>query len=485
MSEANGQSGSRALLFALVLVVAIEVAFVATTLMSRPAAQSAFDFSLDAIPTSGSVAPGSTVMTTVTATAAYGSTRDVRFSCESLPLGANCSFTPPSCRPTCTANLVLSTSPSTPPGAYDVMIEASGGTISRTTRVPLNLSAPPPSPPPPTPFDFSLDLDPADGSVIPGGEVSASVTTTLVSDPTRVVHFSCSNLPPGTMCTFLPPSCSPTCDATLRLATSASTPVGTYPIHVIASAGSLSRTTLFALTVQGTGPVRTLAFQEGDGGTFSETYDATITNGNPEGNYGADPLVKVDSGTCFAVGEVCRGLLSFPHAIGPNEGQIPLNSTIVSASFVLNVENHGPSQGMDQVLEAWGEAAVTWNSFATPGAPRTKGPTISFDTAWGAFVVNITEIVQNWVDGDPNYGVVLRTDSDDGTHYHSSESSRAPKLTVTFRPVGSAMAVGASLDSPGALLPAPMPRGVNGGSELVWEMAPGALAIPAARRNRA
>src|SRR3989442_6841764 len=49
-----------------------------------------------------------------------------------LPSGTICTFTPPSCNATCTANLVFATASSTPAGTYSVSLQATDGMITRT-----------------------------------------------------------------------------------------------------------------------------------------------------------------------------------------------------------------------------------------------------------------------------------------------------------------------------------------------------------------
>lgn len=436
MSDVKGQGPSRAWSFAkdiilvtLVLAVASGLAL-AVTLLSHPTAEpapSAIDFSLDIRPLSGSVGKGSAATTIVTATAKSASVRDIWFSCLDAPSGTACSFSPTSCRPTCSPELLFVTSASAPTGTHVVTVAASDGTVSRTRTFSVTIS----DIPSPSVFDFSLGVDPGSGSVSSGGTVATNVTANLTSGSAHAVQFSCSRLPTGTTCTFLPPSCSPTCEANLSLATSAHTPPGTYAIHVTASDGLVSQTVVYSLAVQPSA-VTTLTFQKGDGGAYSETDDTTLRNDTPDANYGADLEFSADGEGCMANFTVCRALLSFPNFIGPNNGQVPENSTIMSATLDLNVSNDSPDQHLYQVSESWSEATATWNSFVVPGKPRTKGPTTFFNTTLGWNVVDITGIAQNWVDGDANLGIFLRSDFWNGSYYSSSESINPPKLTVTF-----------------------------------------------------
>src|SRR5438128_1202731 len=102
-----------------------------------------FDFSLTSSTLSGFVAVhGGSVSTTVTAQRTFGPSHSVQYSCTSLPIGATCAFTPPTCSPTCTANLVLATSSSTPGGSYAVRLQATDGTITRTSGFVLTVGDP-------------------------------------------------------------------------------------------------------------------------------------------------------------------------------------------------------------------------------------------------------------------------------------------------------------------------------------------------------
>src|SRR3989449_3102600 len=101
------------------------------------------DFSLTTSPSSGFVAVhGGSMSTTVTAQRTFGPSHSVQYSCTALPSGSTCTFTPPSGNPTSTATLVLATSSSTPAGAYTVIVQATDGTITRTSGFSLTVGDP-------------------------------------------------------------------------------------------------------------------------------------------------------------------------------------------------------------------------------------------------------------------------------------------------------------------------------------------------------
>jgi hypothetical protein len=311
--------------------------------------------------------------------------------------------------------------------ADGVDYESSESTNKPTLTVTFRTgSVPPPS------FDFSVSANPSSGSVAAGGTASTTVTATLRSGSSHDVQWSCSGLPTGTTCVFTPPACSPTCSASLAIRTTSSTPTGTYVITIVATDGTLSRSTTYSLAVGGASS--TLSFQKGDGGAYSETDDAFIVSSRPTKNFGGDSKLRVDAKDCVDRGGICRTLLMFPNFIGPNAGQVPSGSSIVSATLLLTVTDPGGLQELLRVTERWNESGVTWNAFAVPGSPGTTGAAISFASPKGKVTVDITAIVQAWVNGEANLGILIRTASTDLTVFGSSESGTRPKLTVTFGP---------------------------------------------------
>src|SRR3989454_1148579 len=105
---------------------------------------SPFDFSLSTSPASGFASyRGASVNATVTAQRTFGPSHSVQYSCTGLPAGATCTYTPPTGNPTSTANLTLTTSSGTPAGTYAVGVQATDGTITRTSGFTLTVGDPP------------------------------------------------------------------------------------------------------------------------------------------------------------------------------------------------------------------------------------------------------------------------------------------------------------------------------------------------------
>lgn len=133
----------------------------------------AFDFSLSN-GGSRSVTQGSSVSNAISATMVSGTTQAVFFSAAGLPTGSTASFSPTSCSPICTSTLTISTTASTAPGSYSVLVSVTGGSLSRTTSFVLTVNTPvpppppPPSPlPPPSPTPFPTPVPPPAPSPVP------------------------------------------------------------------------------------------------------------------------------------------------------------------------------------------------------------------------------------------------------------------------------------------------------------------------------
>src|SRR2546428_12569595 len=130
-------------------------------------------------------------------------------------------------------------------------VSASGGTLgaglgaTRTAWAPPLLATPTPAP-----FDFSLSTSPSSGFVpLHGQSMAMTVTAQRTFGPSHSVQYSCTGLPAGATCAFPPPAANPPSTANLTLATSSSTPAGTYVVSVQATDGTITRTSGFTLTV--------------------------------------------------------------------------------------------------------------------------------------------------------------------------------------------------------------------------------------------
>ncbi|WP_109507486.1 M28 family peptidase [Nocardioides speluncae] len=138
----------------------------------------------------------------------------------------------------------------------------------------------------PSENDFSLSASPASGTVQPGSSVQTTVGTETTSGAAQSVRLSASGLPSGATATFDPTSVTTGSSSRLTIATSASTPAGSYSVTVT-GAGEVSRSTTYTLTVSGTSSgtvtVQNPGNQFGFVGfqTFPLQMRATSSSGSP------------------------------------------------------------------------------------------------------------------------------------------------------------------------------------------------------------
>src|SRR5207248_2453787 len=113
------------------------------------------DFTLSASPSSGTATQGGSTSYSVTISSTGGFTDQVTLSASGLPSGASGSFTPNPA--TASSTFSVTTSPSTPTGAYTVRLTGVSGSLTHSTSVVLVVNPPP---------DFTLAASPASQTVV-------------------------------------------------------------------------------------------------------------------------------------------------------------------------------------------------------------------------------------------------------------------------------------------------------------------------------
>lgn len=97
--------------------------------------------------------------------------------------------------------------------------------------------------------DFSLSASPASGSVNPGGTVTTTIQSAVVTGAAQTVSLAASGLPTGATAAFAPASVTAGGSSVLTVSTTGSTPAGTYPVTVTGTGTAATRTTSFSLVV--------------------------------------------------------------------------------------------------------------------------------------------------------------------------------------------------------------------------------------------
>ncbi|MFC1944131.1 DNRLRE domain-containing protein [Chloroflexota bacterium] len=122
------------------------------------------------------------------------------------------------------------------------------------------------------------------------------------------------------------------------------------------------------------------------------------------------------------------------------QAEIPHDATITSATLSIYC-NHDAYPGnqpvnVHRITAPWDEYTVTWNSFAGSYDPAVAGTFMSVGQFIGWCDVDVTALVQGWVDGTySNYGLLLEQIGYSWTRYFSSEYEvidLRPKLTIVY-----------------------------------------------------
>ncbi len=183
------------------------------------------------------------------------------------------------------------------------------------------------------------------------------------------------------------------------------------------------------------------SFQDGVGG-YANTEDTVLYSISPDSNFGSETSISPDQQDANGVRQ---GLLRFNEVIGSLPGQVPLGSTITSATLQVSVVNSSTAQmqmSLYRMLEDWSEGLATWNSFGGIGGVQSSEgeatgvppDAILFDPRTGVKTFDVTRSLKNWAAGQDNLGWLIESSATDGWDFDTSEAavSNRPKLTVNF-----------------------------------------------------
>lgn len=125
-----------------------------------------------------------------------------------------------------------------PPGYYMMFLLNSAGVPSLASFLQITPST-----------DFAVSATPSSSSTVPGAGTSYSVNVTGSGGFAGTVTFSVSGLPTGATYSFTPTSVTGSGSTILAVTTSASTPVGSYPLNITATSGAVTHSTQVTLAV--------------------------------------------------------------------------------------------------------------------------------------------------------------------------------------------------------------------------------------------
>jgi len=207
------------------------------------AAPPPFDFSLSASPSTQKVTAGQSISYVIVVALVSGSTQPVSLGLAGLPSGVSHSFSPPSSTPSYESTLQVVTTKNAAAGTYTLSLTASGGGLTKTASLTLEIEAAPEE-------DFSIAVAPTT-SEIEQREVSThTVTISGIAGFKSTVVLSVSSLPAGTTASFSQTKITPDGTSTLTLKTSRQTPTGAHAITIVASGGGKTHDVTLALNVK-------------------------------------------------------------------------------------------------------------------------------------------------------------------------------------------------------------------------------------------
>ncbi|MFC4052624.1 M28 family peptidase [Actinomadura syzygii] len=199
------------------------------------------DFSLTADPSSASVQPGQSATATVSTAVTAGAAQPVDLTATVSPGGPKVTFNPASIQAGGRSTMTVATTSDTPAGDYNVTVTGTGKSASHTVSFTLSVKGAGTD-------DFSVSVDPSTSTVEAGKPVTATVRTTLTGGSAQQVALSATVSPSGPTATVDPGSVQTGGSATLNVATTSSTPEGSYTVTVTGK-GSVTRTATFTLSV--------------------------------------------------------------------------------------------------------------------------------------------------------------------------------------------------------------------------------------------
>ena len=196
------------------------------------------DFSVSAIPSSQTVAPGSGTSYSVSVTPSDGFNGSVSFSTSGLPSGATASFSPSSVSGSGSSTMSVSSSSSTPTGTYQLTITATSGTLTHSTLVTLVVA------------DFTISTSPSSQNVQRGSQTTYTVTVSKLGSFSATVNFSVSGLPAHTSASFNPTSVAGSGNSTLTISVQRKAQRGTSQLTITGTGGGTSHSAKVSLVAQ-------------------------------------------------------------------------------------------------------------------------------------------------------------------------------------------------------------------------------------------
>lgn len=203
------------------------------------------DFTISASPSSVTIVQGQQGTSTITTIVSGGFNNAIALTTSTLPSGVTVGFSPnPIPAPGGgTSTMTINVGSSTTPGTYPITVTGTGGTTQHSTTVTLTVTS--------ASGDFSISATPSSQSIRRGSAAHYTATITAINGFTGNVNLSISGCPGHSTCSFSPnPVTQPyPATSTLTVSTTKKTGLGTYPLTITGTSGTLHHSTTVNLTV--------------------------------------------------------------------------------------------------------------------------------------------------------------------------------------------------------------------------------------------
>jgi len=286
-----------------------------------------------------------------------------------------------------------------PPGYYMLFLIDSSGVPSVAKFVQLGAQAQ-------TQPDFSVSATPSSQSVVQGNSTSYTINVAASNGFTGTVGLSVSGLPQGAAASFNPNSITTSGSSTFTVSTSSTTPVGSYPLTITATSGSLLHTATTTLVVNA----------PADFSVSAAPASQSVTQGN---NTSYTVSVAASNGFAGTVGLSVTGL---PQGAS---GSFNPTSITTSGSSTLTVNTSSTT--------AAGSYPLTIT--ATSGALVHTATVTLVVNAVGAFTVSVTPTTQTVSRGSSTqYAVTISAQGGFSGTVNLSLSGLPQRTTSSFNP---------------------------------------------------
>ena len=197
----------------------------------------------------------------------------------------------------------------------------------------------------------------------------------------------------------------------------------------------------FAQQSQKPETIQTASFRNGEAG-YQGTVDAEIWALAPTTILESNPNSSTDANND---GGESQCLMRFDDIVGTASGQVPQFATVHKARLYVSAFDQGSTVNLHRMLVPF-DRACTWNSLVSGvsadgmEAARHKDSftfgKIAADSS--EIIFDVTDTVQDWVNGEPAHGWVFLNTGGNGWDFYSSEFDaihQRPKLVIEYTTV--------------------------------------------------